>query len=271
MLARASIYRVLLLSLVAALPAAAVAQAAPDTKVSLVSDVSAAEPGSTIWVGLRFQLEPGWHIYWVNPGDSGEPASVQWRLPQGWSAGPISWPAPYRMQNPAGVDYGYHDQATLLTKVKVSPQAKADSTNELSADLRWLACKDICVPQKGAAKLAMRVAAKASPDSAGKPLIDAAKARLPKAIPEDWKTNVMKNPKSFLLNFRPGVKVESAEFFPLEQQVISNSGTQKLSSTSMRAQLALPKDTGAAAAKSLKGVLVVNGTDAYAVDIPIKR
>jgi DsbC/DsbD-like thiol-disulfide interchange protein len=269
MLARAS-FRILLLSFAAALSAVAVAQSAPNTQVSLISDVSAASPGSTVWVGLHFQLEPGWHIYWVNPGDSGQPAQVHWRVPPGWSAGPISWPAPYRMQNTAGVDYGYHDEATLLTKVKVSPQARPGSTNQLNADVNWLVCKDVCLPQQGSASVTMRVAAKATPDDSGKPLVDAAKARLPKALPEDWKANVMKNPKSFLLNFMPGIKVESAEFFPLEQQIIENAGTQKLSSTSTRAQLVLAKDTGAAAAKSLKGVLVVNGTDAYAINLPIK-
>jgi thiol:disulfide interchange protein DsbD len=261
---------VLYLSLVAAMSAAAVAQSAPNTQVKLVSDQASAAPGSSVWVGVYFQLEPGWHTYWVNPGDSGQPARVQWRLPQGWGAGPISWPAPNRMQNPAGVDYGYHDEATLLTKVKVSPQAKPGSTNELNADVNWLVCKDVCIPQKGSATLTMRVAGKASPDVEGKTLVDAAKARLPKPVPEDWKANVMKNPKNFLLNFMPGIKVESAEFFPLEQQIIQNAGEQKLSSTSTRAQLALPKDTGAAAAKALKGVLVVNGTDAYAINIPIK-
>jgi DsbC/DsbD-like thiol-disulfide interchange protein len=269
MLARASL-GFILLTFVAAFAAVAWAQTAPNTQVSLVSDVAAAAPGSTVWVGIHFQLEPGWHIYWVNPGDSGEPARVQWRVPTGWSAGPISWPAPTRMQNPAGVDYGYHDEATLLTKVKVSPQAKPGSTNQLNADANWLVCKEICIAQQGSASVTMRVAAKSSPDSSGKTVIEAAKARLPKPVPEDWKANVMKNPRNLLLNFMPGVKVESAEFFPLERQIIENAGTQKLSSTSTRAQLALPKDTGAAAAKSLRGVLVLNGTDAYAINILIK-
>ena len=28
--------------------------------------------------GLYFKLEPGWHVYWKNPGDSGEPTAQEW-------------------------------------------------------------------------------------------------------------------------------------------------------------------------------------------------
>src|SRR3954470_12069322 len=97
----------------------AMAQSAPKTQISLLSDQSAVTPGSQVWVGIHFQLEPGWHIYWMNPGDAGQPPSVQWALPAGWSAGAIEWPAPERLTNAAGVDYGYNGEATLLTKVKV--------------------------------------------------------------------------------------------------------------------------------------------------------
>ena len=41
---------------------------------------------------LYFKLEPGWHVYWQNAGDSGEPPRIQWTLPAGVTAGPISFP-----------------------------------------------------------------------------------------------------------------------------------------------------------------------------------
>ena len=44
--------------------------------VDLLSDTSAIEPGKTITVALRERIEPGWHTYWTNPGDSGEPTSI---------------------------------------------------------------------------------------------------------------------------------------------------------------------------------------------------
>lgn len=250
--------------------AVASAQTPPQTTVSLISDQSAVVPGSQVWVGIHFQLEPGWHIYWMNPGDAGQPPSVQWALPAGWSAGAIEWPAPERLTNPAGVDYGYNGEATLLTKVKVPATAKPGAA-DLNADMKWLVCKEQCVPQKGQAKLSVQVGAKAAPDANGKQQIAATRAKLPKTFPADWKANVLSNPKNFLLNFMPGAKIEKADFFPAEPQVIENASLQKLSSTSTRAQLALDKADGAAKATALKGVLVLNDTDAYLLNIPIKR
>ncbi len=241
----------------------------PQTTVTLISENSAAAPGSQVSVAIHFQLEPGWHIYWVNPGDAGQPPSVQWTLPAGWTAGALEWPAPFRLTNAAGVDYGYEGDATLLTKLKVPATAKSGPAN-LHADVKWLVCKEQCIPQKAQAQLNVNVAAKSAPDPEAKAQFTSARSRMPKAIPAEWKANVLSNPRQFLLNFMPGAKVEQAVFFPAEPQVIDNAAAQKLSSTSMRAQLALDKVAGAKRPAALKGVLVLNGADAYNVNLPIK-
>ncbi len=249
---------------------AAVAQSAPQTLVSLISEQSAVAPNSQVWVGVHFKLAPGWHIYWLNPGDSGQPPSVHWGLPSAWTASSTEWPAPERLTNPAGVDYGYKDEVILLTRLKVPATAKPGSA-PINADLTWLICREQCIPQKGSAHLNLNVAPKPAPDPNGKAQIAATRAKLPKPILAEWKANVLSNPRQFLLNFMAGTKVEKAEFFPAEQQVIENAAPQKLSSTSVRAQLALTKADGASKATALKGVLVLNGTDAYAVNLPLKK
>src|SRR5579862_6454168 len=63
-------------------------------KMTLLAEDGALKAGQTAWIGLYFDMEPGWHIYWVNPGDSGEAPRVQWDLPKGFRAGDIRWPAP---------------------------------------------------------------------------------------------------------------------------------------------------------------------------------
>ena len=98
------------------------------------------------------------------------------------SAGAIEWPAPERLSNPAGVDYGYNGEATLLTKVKVPATAKPGSA-DLNADLKWLVCKEQCIPQNGHAKLTVQVAPKAVPDANGKQQIALTRAKLPKTLP----------------------------------------------------------------------------------------
>ena len=52
----------------------------PHGTVELISENQSIAIGHPFYLGLHFQLEKGWHIYWVNPGDSGEPPRVTWQL-----------------------------------------------------------------------------------------------------------------------------------------------------------------------------------------------
>ena len=53
--------------------AGAASTGSPRVTVELVSERDAVAPGKTFWIGLRQTIAPGWHTYWINPGDSGEP------------------------------------------------------------------------------------------------------------------------------------------------------------------------------------------------------
>src|SRR5690349_20203345 len=66
-------------------------------KVSLVAENNSLRAGQAVMLGVLFDLEKGWHIYWVNPGDSGEPPKIQWQLPAGFQAKEIRWPTPMRL------------------------------------------------------------------------------------------------------------------------------------------------------------------------------
>ena len=64
-------------------------------------------PGQPLHLALRQQIQPGWHTYWSNPGDSGLPTTIDWSLPQDFRAGPIVWPTPERFVVGPVVGYGY--------------------------------------------------------------------------------------------------------------------------------------------------------------------
>ena len=68
------------------------------------------QPGGQEPVGLHFTLEKGWHVYWVNAGDSGEPPSIKWTLPAGITAGAMQFPAPRRLPLGPLMDFGYEDE-----------------------------------------------------------------------------------------------------------------------------------------------------------------
>jgi thiol:disulfide interchange protein DsbD len=65
--------------------------------VELVSEVRSIQPGQPFWVGVRFQVDPEWHINWRNAGDAGLPPTITWELPTGFSAGEIQWRLPERL------------------------------------------------------------------------------------------------------------------------------------------------------------------------------
>jgi len=72
------------------------APAVRHVKASLVAETDAVRPGQPLTVGIRLEMEKGWHTYWRNPGDSGLPTRVRWTLPAGFSAGELRWPYPQR-------------------------------------------------------------------------------------------------------------------------------------------------------------------------------
>ena len=105
---------------------------APHLTVGLVSEHAAITPGQDFWIGVNFSLEPGWHVYWVNPGDSGEPPRVAWKLPAGFHAGAIQWPRPERIMVPPLVDYGYHGAVLLMALIHAAPDARTGKPAELA-------------------------------------------------------------------------------------------------------------------------------------------
>src|SRR5215475_2130090 len=100
-------------ALVAALAfaAAPVSLAAPVktdyVEAELVAARTAIVPGEPLTVALRLSMQKGWHTYWRNPGDSGLPTTLDWKLPAGVVAGPIQWPAPQVLAQGPLVNYGY--------------------------------------------------------------------------------------------------------------------------------------------------------------------
>ncbi len=119
--------------------------------VSLISQSNAA-PGGQVQLALRFQLAPGWHIYWSNPGDAGVPPQLALAAPA--AAGPLAFPPPQILLQ-AGV------AAYVLSGDVVLPFPATHVGNSVTADAQWLVCRDICVPEHGHFKLPLNGGASA--------------------------------------------------------------------------------------------------------------
>ncbi|MEO5972915.1 MAG: protein-disulfide reductase DsbD domain-containing protein [Sphingomicrobium sp.] len=133
----------ILLALVAA-PAAARDNA---IRPELVAE-GPALPGGEVELAIVMRTKPGWHGYWLNPGDAGLPMRVEWQLPPGASIGPLRYPLPTRLTVAGLMNYVYESDYAILTRLKVP--AGAGGPLRIAAKAEWLACTDkVCVPERG--------------------------------------------------------------------------------------------------------------------------
>ncbi|HNJ43295.1 MAG TPA: protein-disulfide reductase DsbD family protein, partial [Acidobacteriota bacterium] len=122
-------------------------------EVELVSEVESIQAGQPFWVALRMKTEAHWHTYWLNPGGPGLPTSLKWKLPAGFTAGPIQWPFPTKIVTEGLVSYGYEEETFLLVRIQPPATLKPGTKIELAATADWLVCKEICLPGHADLKL----------------------------------------------------------------------------------------------------------------------
>ncbi|MDB5050706.1 MAG: Thiol:disulfide interchange protein [Fibrobacteres bacterium] len=227
----ASLFRLLpTLCLAALLPAAAAERAKPQhVEAELLSESTGIAPGKTFWAGLHLKLEPHWHVYWKNPGDAGLPVSLDWTLPKGFTASPIQWPHPERIDVPPLMNYGYEGEVLLPVEI-TAPANLPAGKSELKAKAKWVVCKDICLP--GSAELSLSLPAtetSALPpaDPAHAALFTAARAALPLQT-SAWKFSALAIDSTLTLIATPppGATLASLSFFPDESDLLENAAPQ---------------------------------------------
>ncbi len=126
-----------------------------EVAAQLVSPYEAVEPGQTVPVGIRFRIDEGWHIYWENSGDTGQPPTVNWDLPGGATAASFAWPYPEIYRNAHLVDYTYSGEVTLYSEIVIPESWQPGRPFPIAAAADWLMCAEICIP--GSAELTLEL------------------------------------------------------------------------------------------------------------------
>src|SRR4051794_24798048 len=119
---------------------------------SAVRLVAGSRSGSVLLGGIAFQLQPGWHTYWRNPGDSGVPPRFDFSKSDNVEAVTVLWPAPKKFDDGAGgTALGYKQQVVLPLRIVAK---NADKPVTLRAQVSYAVCDKLCIPVEANAELA---------------------------------------------------------------------------------------------------------------------
>ncbi len=254
----------------------------PATTVKLVSEAASIQPGVPLWVGLQLTMDPGWHTYWRNPGDAGLATGVRWEFPEGFSAGPIQWPVPERIETSSIVSYGYEGDALLLSQMTPPKTLTPGASVPLKGRVDWVECRDVCVKRQAEVSLELPVNAEApQPDPQWTSAFERARAQLPLTLPE-WDVRAAVKGKQLLIKatVKPEVAgaVKEVHFFPAESGVIDHAAPQQIAFVSDGVVVTLaPSPYSDGPPKRLTGILVSpqgwlgpGSPTALAVDVPVE-
>lgn len=250
----------------------------PHSEAMLVSSSSFVQPGVPFWLGLRMKMDKGWHSYWQFPGDSGQATSIDWKLPEGWKAGPLQWPVPKIHPQDGFTTFIYEDEVILMVQVTPPKTAKVGTTAAISASAVWLICEESCVPAREKVSIRLPIAAKEKQSVTWAPRIAQTQMQWPKP-PSAWQFSAYQDGEDIILRgtskgtFKAPARLS---FLPKDGDTVKLSDSYAATPTANGFTLRMPvSEYATARPDALNGVLLApkgslwNG-QAPAFDLSVK-
>jgi thiol:disulfide interchange protein DsbD len=230
--------------------------------VEFISSYDVSVPDEDQTVGLKFTMEPGWHIYWSNPGDAGEPPRIQWTLPAGITADPMQFPIPKKIPLGPLANYGYEGEVIFPIQLHFSHGVKAET---LHANVDWLVCREVCIPGKAMLALHFPVAHNSTDEES---LQNA--STLPQPLPAAMHAEVSATKTEFLIAVHTGDLIDHAEFFPYDSDLITYAAPETVEPLPDGILIHVQKDPALTAGPSqLHGLIKLGDAQAYEFTAPV--
>ncbi|PAL27310.1 protein-disulfide reductase DsbD family protein [Acetobacter syzygii] len=238
------------------------AQSAPvqsaHSTATLITDSNTAQADAPLHAALRLQLKPGWHTYWLNPGDAGDPVTLTVEA-SGALAGQaqtITWPTPQRIRDASLMSYAYTGDVVLPVTLQLHTTSTPDTQGQVSvhAQANWLVCEQACIPEEGNFTLTLPTGA--PQPSAEAPLFAQAAQHTPVKAP--YKVTI--SPTGVLHVHGAELTSQSvadAWFMPQERGQIAEAAPQRLTFEADGLSLHLKPTDEFAKAAPLTGILVL--------------
>lgn len=236
--------------------------------ISLVS--GPVTPGKGFTLGIRLQLEPGWHTYWSTPGDAGTAMVAELVDAPDYVATPLRFPTPHKMVSEDLVTYGYEEDVVFLMGIK---PRNGNASHHFKVKVNWLACSNVCLPAE--ALLSFDIdSLVASQTVEDQRLLDRWTARLPQPgagfnLDKCGGTYTVTNDNKFdvFIKFYQTAPNTITDFFPDDQEdVVTEYNSVK--ATPDGVTMVVEPSTAATKLTRITGVALI-GTTGYEVSIPI--
>lgn len=211
-------------------PLSAQAMEAPETGLRLFAPQASAAPNQSVQLAFEFNVKPGWHLYWKNPGDTGLAPTLRPAAEGAAQLTPLQFPTPQTFSFAGFTNYGYLEAFTLLSTTTIPADARGDYV--VNAALDWLACDDkICVPESGKTSITLTIdPAVAAMTQKPDPFFAAAREALP--LPADWRGQAALDGAALRAQFEvpfTQADIQSVQFFPETPGVIVYEAPQQVS------------------------------------------
>lgn len=197
-------------------------------KTEIIPEADGFVPGETLWFALRQELRPGWHVFWINPGDAGLPLKLDWTLPEGYAAGEPFHPVPDYIPVGPLASYAHEGEPVFLVPVSAPENARAGDTVDVSIGASWQTCEDICVPEEGRFSFSLPVVESATRDASHAALFAGARANLPEDGDARARFAAENGRYVFTAAAPEGFDATAAFFFPALEGLVEASAKQKI-------------------------------------------
>ena len=198
------------------------------TRTEVTPEAMGFAPGETLWFAIRQEIQPGWHVFWTNPGDAGLPLRLDWTLPQGFAAGEIIHPVPQFIPVGPLASYAHEGAPVFLVPVTAPADAAPGSNVDIVIDASWQTCEEICVPEEGRFSFSLPVLETSSPAPSHRVVFSLARAKLPEAFEADATMTAEGADYVLTLDAPENFDAKNAFFFAGPEGVVSPPAPQEM-------------------------------------------
>tara|TARA_B110001454_G_C12723308_1_gene436518 strand:+ start:59243 stop:61288 length:2046 start_codon:yes stop_codon:yes gene_type:complete len=236
---------------------------APHVNISWLAPEKLSRTSADV-IGIKFKIDPEWHIYWKNSGDSGAPPKFNFKNGN-YNVGPAQWPIPKRIPVGHLVNLGYEGEAAFLFQIAVTDNS---DKIDLSLNLEWLVCKEECIPGITEISLSRPLVEGDSVWSTEiKKQRDSFASRVPRSDDAPWEIKLVEKTEEKLV---VAVKVKTGaapNLFPIDGDFVNpQSPTVEKVGDESRYTFVLPSGRGSPSKLSFLGV---RGGDSWEQDIQL--